>query len=113
MAYSVDNDTKIATYNSATYPPTQKTNATTGETTLVAKTEAECIRVKALRDAAPTLILNRLREKRNSLLAETDWWASSDLTMTDAQRTYRQALRDITETYNSIESAEGNWPTKP
>jgi hypothetical protein len=35
------------------------------------------------------------RKKRNMLLAETDWAAGSDVTMSDAMRTYRQALRDI------------------
>jgi hypothetical protein len=52
-----------------------------------------------------------LRNERNRLIAETDWWASSDLTMTDAQTTYRQALRDITDTYNSLDDVV--WPTKP
>jgi len=52
-----------------------------------------------------------LRKERNSLLALTDWWASSDLTMTDAQTAYRQALRDITDTYNSLDDVV--WPTKP
>ena len=52
-----------------------------------------------------------LREQRNALLAETDWWASSDLTMTDAQTTYRQALRDITDTYSSLDDVV--WPEKP
>ena len=113
MAYSVDNVTKVATYNSDTYPPTQRTDAKTGEITLVAKSEAECIEVKKLRDNVPALSLNRLREKRNSLIAQTDWWASADLTMTDAQKTYRQSLRDITKTYKTIEEADGNWPTKP
>jgi hypothetical protein len=36
-----------------------------------------------------------VREHRNILLAETDWSALSDVTMSDAMRTYRQALRDI------------------
>ena len=35
------------------------------------------------------------RQHRNKLLAETDWSALSDVTMSDAMRTYRQALRDI------------------
>ena len=35
------------------------------------------------------------REYRNKLLAETDWAGASDVTMSDAMRTYRQALRDI------------------
>ena len=52
-----------------------------------------------------------LRNERNRLIAETDWWASSDLTMTDAQTTYRQALRDITNTYTSLDDVV--WPTKP
>ena len=42
-----------------------------------------------------------LRKERNKKLAETDWWASSDLTMTTEQTQYRQALRDITNTYKS------------
>jgi len=52
-----------------------------------------------------------LRAERNMKLAETDWWASSDLTMTDAQKKYRQDLRDITKTYDSLEKVK--WPTKP
>ena len=55
--------------------------------------------------------LRLLREERNRLLAETDWWASSDLTMTAEQTAYRQALRDITDTYTSLEDVV--WPTKP
>lgn len=55
--------------------------------------------------------LNKLREKRNNLLAETDWWASSDRTMTAEQTAYRQALRDITNSYSSLEDVV--WPTKP
>lgn len=35
------------------------------------------------------------KEKRNSLLFETDWWAVSDRTMTQAEIDYRQALRDL------------------
>ena len=55
--------------------------------------------------------LEALREERNRLLAEIDWWASSDLTMTDAQTTYRQALRDITDNATSLDDV--TWPTKP
>lgn len=55
--------------------------------------------------------MNLLREKRNRLLAETDWWASSDLTMTQAQTDYRQALRDITDNATSLDDV--TWPTKP
>ena len=55
--------------------------------------------------------LKLLREERNRRIAGTDWWASSDLTMSDAQTAYRQALRDITETYTSLDDVV--WPTKP
>ena len=55
--------------------------------------------------------LSALRAERNAKLAETDWWASSDLTMTAEQTAYRQALRDITDTYSSLD--EVVWPTKP
>ena len=55
--------------------------------------------------------LSALRQERDIKLKETDWWASSDLTMTQAQTDYRQALRDITDTYSSV--ADVVWPTKP
>ena len=53
------------------------------------------------------------RSKRNTLIAETDWWASSDLTMTAEQTAYRQALRDITSHANWPHLDEADWPTKP
>ncbi|BAQ89757.1 putative tail fiber assembly protein [uncultured Mediterranean phage uvMED] len=52
-----------------------------------------------------------LREERNRRIAETDWWASSDLTMTDAQKKYRTDLRDITKSATSLDDV--SWPTKP
>ena len=58
--------------------------------------------------AAP---LKALRDERNRKIAETDWWASSDLTMTPEQSAYRQALRDITEQYTSLTDVV--WPVKP
>tara|TARA_Y100001972_G_scaffold45090_1_gene55686 strand:- start:177 stop:470 length:294 start_codon:yes stop_codon:yes gene_type:complete len=57
--------------------------------------------------------LSELRMKRNRLLFETDWWASSDLTMTDAQKKYRQDLRDITKTFKSMSDKDFKFPTKP
>ena len=53
------------------------------------------------------------REKRNNLLAQTDWWAVTDRTITDDQTTYRQALRDITTHANWPNLADSDWPTKP
>lgn len=55
--------------------------------------------------------LKLLREERNRKIAETDWWASSDLTMSAEQTAYRQALRDITESYSSLDDVV--WPEKP
>tara|TARA_R110000796_G_scaffold63338_1_gene146450 strand:+ start:1028 stop:1354 length:327 start_codon:yes stop_codon:yes gene_type:complete len=56
--------------------------------------------------------LSELRTERNRLLAETDWWDMSDTpTMTAAQTTYRQALRDITNSATS--STDVAWPEKP
>ena len=55
--------------------------------------------------------LKALRAERDRLIAATDWWASSDLTMTDAQTAYRQALRDITDNATSLDDV--TWPTAP
>ena len=52
-----------------------------------------------------------LREEGNRRIAETDWWASSDLTMSAERTAYRQALRDITKTYSSLDDVV--WPDKP
>ena len=57
--------------------------------------------------------LNNLKRTRNVLLSATDWWALSDLTMTDSQKKYRQSLRDITKTFKSIEDKDFKFPTKP
>jgi len=55
--------------------------------------------------------LTELRQERNHRLAETDWWAVSDRTMTADQTAYRKKLRDITDTYTSLSDVV--WPTKP
>mgnify|MGYP001276364682 CR=1 FL=1 len=55
--------------------------------------------------------MNRLRQARNLKLLDTDWWASSDLTMTQKQKDYRQALRDITKSYTSLDDVV--WPSVP
>ena len=56
---------------------------------------------------------NYNRKIRDTRIAETDWWASSDLTMTAEQTAYRQALRDITTHANWPHLEEADWPTKP
>jgi len=55
--------------------------------------------------------LNEVRILRTQKLSETDWWASSDRTMTVAQKEYRQALRDITKNATSVSDAV--FPIKP
>jgi len=65
-------------------------------------------KMKALKDAEP---MRLLRAERDRLLAECDWWASSDLTITTAQKKYRQDLRDITKSATSLDDV--TWPSKP
>ena len=57
--------------------------------------------------------LQQLRDLRNAKLQETDWRATSDLTMSDEWKTYRQALRDITKSYQSMDASGFAWPTEP
>ena len=73
------------------------------------KAEQEAAYQQGLDDSAA----NNNRAERDRLIAETDWWASSDLTMTAEQTAYRQALRDITSHANWPHLEEADWPTKP
>ena len=55
-----------------------------------------------------------LRQKRNLLLAQTDYLALSDQTMTAEMTTYRQSLRDITNGLTTVEDVEAVvFPEKP
>jgi hypothetical protein len=53
------------------------------------------------------------RGKRDRLLADTDWTGMSDVTMTAAMTTYRQALRDIPTHADWPNLGDDDWPTKP
>ena len=65
-------------------------------------------------EQAPARALDRLRQRRNRLLAETDFWGNSDMTMSDDMTTYRQALRDLPAGKDTVEKCENaTWPTKP
>ena len=58
--------------------------------------------------------LDWLREQRNRLLAETDFYSLSDVTMSDDMKTYRQKLRDITNGLTTVDEVRAvSWPTKP
>ncbi len=75
-------------------------------------------KVTALNNDRANALLRLERDKR---LAETDWWDLSDTTaMTDAQKTYRQALRDLPTTQTPTikvrttdELDNVTWPVKP
>jgi hypothetical protein len=55
-----------------------------------------------------------LRSKRNALIAQTDFYALSDNTLSEPMRTYRQSLRDITEGLSTVEQVNSIvFPTKP
>ena len=53
----------------------------------------------------------KLRDQRNKLLAETDYLALSDATLSEDMRTYRQALRDLPD--NTSDPTNPTWPVKP
>ena len=63
-------------------------------------------------------LMDELRKMRNVRFSETDWWASSDLTMSQEQKDYRKALRDLPSTASPELDSNGDltnvtWPTKP
>jgi hypothetical protein len=84
---------------------------------LMDMTEEDIIQYNEAQKLAPTeleILMMRLRVQRNSLLAETDWWGASDNTMTDAQKKYRQDLRDLTAGLDTVDKVNAVvWPTKP
>ena len=73
-------------------------------------------KISELDNAEPMRLLRLERDKR---IANTDWRASSDLTLADAWKTYRQALRDITTQTPKLGSdyeldlTSVTWPTEP
>ena len=73
-------------------------------------------KISALDNAEPMRLLRVERDKR---IAKTDWRASSDLTLADAWKTYRQALRDMTTQTPKLDSnydldlTSVTWPTEP
>jgi hypothetical protein len=55
-----------------------------------------------------------LRSKRDALLAETDFYALSDVTMSDDMKTYRQNLRDLPSGKDTVAKCnDATFPTKP
>ena len=74
-------------------------------------------KISELDNAEP---MKLLREERNRRIALTDWRASSDLTLADAWKTYRQALRDLPASASpkldsnyELDLTSVTWPTEP
>ena len=100
---SIDDRTQTVEQNAS---PTGSGNTWTLGWTITAKTSEE-VQAWEVNVAASN------RSTRNSLLAETDFWGMSDMTMSPEMAAYRQALRDITEHANWPNLNEADWPTKP
>ena len=69
---------------------------------------------QAWADGALARAQSRLKEERNRRLAETDFYALSDVTMSDDMKTYRQNLRDLPDGKDTVDKCNNvTWPTKP
>ena len=69
---------------------------------------------KAWADGALARAQANLRSRRDALLAATDFYALSDVTMSDDMKTYRQELRDLPSGKDTVAKCEGaTFPTKP
>jgi len=69
---------------------------------------------QAWADNALARALFNMRAKRNKLLAETDFHALSDVTMSEDMTTYRQALRDLPSGLDTVDKVNNKiYPTKP
>ena len=65
-------------------------------------------------DNALARALSNMRARRNRLLAETDYYALSDVTMSEDMTTYRQALRDLPSGLDTVDKVNNKiYPTKP
>ena len=69
---------------------------------------------QAWADGALARAQANLRSRRDALLAATDFYALSDVTMSDDMKTYRQELRDLPSGKDTVAKCEGaTFPTKP
>ena len=69
---------------------------------------------KAWADGAVARAQANLRSRRNNLLAATDYYALSDVTMSDEMKKYRQDLRDLPDGKDTVEKCDNaTFPTKP
>ena len=69
---------------------------------------------QAWADGALARAQANLRQERNRRLAETDFYALSDVTLADNMKTYRQNLRDLPDGKDTVDKCNNvTWPTKP
>ena len=69
---------------------------------------------QAWADGALARAQANLRQERNRRLAETDFYALSDVTLADNMKTYRQNLRDLPDGKDTVDKCDNvTWPTKP
>lgn len=110
LVFLADNNSRRVadpTYNSAT----QKLNSVTPYIDGDYVIEYEVVSLTTdEKTAVDNTHWEKIRQQRNEKLKESDWRASSDLTLSDAWKTYRQNLRDI-----PTQSDPWNitWPTEP
>ena len=79
-----------------------------------AEETARDVEEQAWSDGAFNRAIVNLRERRTNLLAATDFYALSDVTMSDDMTTYRQALRDLPSGLSTVEEVKAvTFPTKP
>ena len=79
-----------------------------------AEEAAQEAKEKAWADGAAARAWEALRRERDNKIAKSDWRANSDVTMSDAWKTYRQALRDLPSTLNDTTVQETiTWPEEP
>jgi hypothetical protein len=83
------------------------------DTTVDGKTVTKAEHEKVYQEALDEVTGENNRSTRNSKLAETDFYALSDVTMPDNIKTYRQALRDLPTHKNWPNLEDADWPSKP
>jgi len=75
---------------------------------------ARDVEEQAWADGALARAQANLRQERNRRLAETDFYALSDVTLADNMKTYRQNLRDLPDGKDTVDKCDNvTWPTKP
>ena len=116
MAYSVNQETLVATYNGKEFAPMCSNGVHR------ALTETECAEFKTDIDAWVSKefdrAINKLRQKRNSLLSETDYIVikakETGGTIATAWKTYRQELRDLTNGLTTVDEVNAvEFPERP